>query len=86
MKLDRTFTADVHDPSGDAIVRATVELAHAFNATVVAEGIETLAQWAHLKALRCDIAQGYFIGRPQPAEELIAKLTQHPGRPVLVAA
>ncbi len=87
VKLDRTFIASVpNDPSVDAIVRATVELAHTLNATVVAEGVETAAQWAHLEALRCDIAQGFFIGRPAPAAEVIELLTRHPSAPVIVAA
>jgi diguanylate cyclase (GGDEF)-like protein len=87
VKLDRTFIANVpQDPSSDAIVRATVELAHTLNATVVAEGVETQSQWEHLETLRCDIAQGYFIGKPQPAADVIELLTRHPGEPVLVAA
>jgi diguanylate cyclase (GGDEF)-like protein len=87
VKLDRTFIANVpHDPSSDAIVRATVELAHTLNATVVAEGVETQEQWAHLETLRCDIAQGFFIGEARPATDVIELLTRHPGEPVLVAA
>ena len=87
VKLDRAFIAEMPaDAGSDAIVRATVELARTFNATVVAEGVETRAQWDHLQGLDCHIAQGYFIGRPQPAAALIELLTEHPGRPVLVAA
>jgi diguanylate cyclase (GGDEF)-like protein len=87
VKLDRLFVAEMPaDPGSDAIVRATIELAHTFNATVVAEGVETRAQWEHLRALGCNIAQGFFVGRPQPAADLIELLTEHPGRPVLVAA
>ena len=82
VKLDRVFIAEMPaDPGSDAIVRATVELAHTFNATVVAEGVETLAQWEHLQTLGCSIAQGFFVGRPQPAADLMELLTQHPAGP-----
>jgi diguanylate cyclase (GGDEF)-like protein len=86
VKLDRTFISNVpNDASSDAIIRATVDLAHTLNATVVAEGVETADQWNHLANLRCDTAQGFFVGVPQPAEALIELLTQ-PGRRALVAA
>jgi EAL domain-containing protein (putative c-di-GMP-specific phosphodiesterase class I) len=87
VKLDKTFIANVpSDPASDAIIRATVDLAHTMNATVVAEGVESALQWEHLNRLRCDVAQGYFVGRPQTSDELTRWLTQRPGHPVLVAA
>ena len=43
-------------------------MAHAVGLTVVAEGVETREQEACLRALGCDLAQGYLYARPQPAE------------------
>ncbi len=87
VKLDRSFTAGIPgDPSSEAIVRSTVELAHTLNATVVAEGVETPAQWSHLAALGCDIAQGLLVGPPVPADVLTARIASDPGPPQIAAA
>lgn len=51
------------------IVRSTIELAHNLDLTVVAEGVETQAQWNALDALGCDTAQGHFIGKAMPIEK-----------------
>jgi predicted signal transduction protein with EAL and GGDEF domain len=59
-------------------VRGSIELAHAIGATVVAEGIETHEQWKLVRELGCDIAQGYFVGRPAPAEEVTLLLQSPP--------
>jgi diguanylate cyclase (GGDEF)-like protein len=73
LKLDRTF---IHGLIADGreqdvkLVRATIELGHALELTVVAEGIETCATLELLALLGCDRAQGYFTGRPVPAEAL----------------
>jgi diguanylate cyclase len=73
LKLDRTFIngliADGRDQDVK-LVRATIELGHALELTVVAEGIETCATLELLALLGCDRAQGYFTGRPVPAEAL----------------
>ena len=71
VKLDRSLLADVPgEPTAEAIVGGSVELAHALGATVVAEGVETREQWRFVHTLGCDIAQGYFVGRPVPANEI----------------
>ena len=46
------------------IVRSTIELGHNLGMEVVAEGVETAAAWNELSDLGCDIAQGYYLGRP----------------------
>ncbi|HYT38325.1 MAG TPA: EAL domain-containing protein, partial [Acidimicrobiia bacterium] len=46
------------------------DLAHALGLVVVAEGVETGDQVTHLRRLGCDLAQGYFFARPQPAVDL----------------
>ena len=51
-----------------------LEIAHGVGATVVAEGVETRDQWQFVSLMGCDIAQGYLIGRPVPAEELTIRL------------
>lgn len=67
LKLDRRFVSRIVDsPRERAIVASTIALAHALGQTVVAEGIEDAATLALLRDLRCDHAQGYYLGRPQP--------------------
>jgi diguanylate cyclase (GGDEF)-like protein/PAS domain S-box-containing protein len=70
LKIDRSFVRDVPG-SGDAssIVRTIVAMAHGLKLEVVAEGVETEAQAAFVRACGCDLAQGYFLGRPAPSEE-----------------
>jgi EAL domain-containing protein (putative c-di-GMP-specific phosphodiesterase class I) len=73
LKLDRTFIAGLAaDPTGRdlALVRATVDLGHALKLRVVAEGVEDAATLDLLVHVGCDLAQGYLISRPLPAEEL----------------
>jgi EAL domain-containing protein (putative c-di-GMP-specific phosphodiesterase class I) len=60
------------DRNDAAIVRSTVELGRNLGLKVVAEGVETAAAWAHLKALGCDFAQGYYLSKPVPAAEIEA--------------
>ncbi len=69
LKIDRSFVAGVDCNIDDrAIVKATIDMAHAVGLTVVAEGVETSEQEACLRELGCDHAQGYLYARPQPAE------------------
>jgi len=71
IKIDRSFVRDlVQGTRDDAIVRSAVELAHSLGLKVVAEGIETPAAWTALLHLGCDYAQGYFISRPLPPEQV----------------
>jgi diguanylate cyclase (GGDEF)-like protein len=60
------------------IVGAVVELGHALGLSVVAEGVETAAQVAELRALGCNGAQGYWFGRPVPENEVPALLSPEP--------
>ncbi len=53
------------------LVRATIELGHAMGLRVVTEGIEDAEALRLLTELGCDLAQGYYIGRPKPADELV---------------
>ena len=75
VKLDRTLFADIPgDDAAEAVVGGSVEIAHGLGALVVAEGIETREQWRFAWIMGCDIAQGYLVGEPVPADELLAFL------------
>jgi diguanylate cyclase len=73
LKLDRSFITRVTEvyPHRDLdVVRSTIELGHALGLRIVAEGIEDVETLNLLTEFGCDVAQGYCIGRPKPAEEL----------------
>ena len=73
LKIDRSFiTGLVEEDDAQAIVSATIILAHKLGLHVVAEGVETEAQKILLQAWRCDELQGYLIGRPSRADEFAA--------------
>jgi EAL domain-containing protein (putative c-di-GMP-specific phosphodiesterase class I) len=74
LKLDMAFVqAMLADESADIILKKTLELAHDLDMTVVAEGVETAEQLNRLAEYGCDVAQGYFLGRPMPLEALANK-------------
>ena len=71
VKLDRTFITAVASATTDrTIVGAVIDLAHALDLTVVAEGVETDEQLQVLQSLGCDTAQGYLFARPIPPAQL----------------
>jgi EAL domain-containing protein (putative c-di-GMP-specific phosphodiesterase class I) len=73
LKIDRSFVARVAaDLRSAAIVRSTIELAHALELRVVAEGVEDVAALDALAGFGCDYAQGYHFSRPLPAEAFTA--------------
>ena len=70
LKIDRRFVANLaEDASGSAIVSSMINLAHALDLTVVAEGTETTNEAEHLKHLGCDTAQGFLFARPLSPRE-----------------
>ncbi len=71
MKVDRSFINSMTtSDKGYSIVAAIIRLAHSLNMEVVAEGVETPAQLAMLKALNCDQIQGYLLGAPMKVQDL----------------
>lgn len=72
LKIDQSFVRDMTNDSEDAaLVAAIIAMGHSLNIAVVAEGIETTEQLAFLTANDCDMAQGFFIGRPLSFDELL---------------
>lgn len=74
LKLDRSFVQglDTEGEEGDegALVGAILSMAHALDAQVTAEGVETWNQVARLRDHGCDYGQGYLFARPRPPEDV----------------
>lgn len=70
LKIDMSFVRHMTEDTADAIVRSTVDLGHNLGLRVVAEGVEDRQAWEMLAAMGCDIAQGYYLARPLPADEI----------------
>ena len=67
LKVAGVFVAEVH--GNDSFVRSIVQLGHTLGLLTVAEGVETVADWHRLRALGCDMAQGYLLSAPLEADE-----------------
>ena len=73
LKIDQSFVRDMLDDADDlAILQGIIGLAAAFKREVIAEGVETVAHGSLLLQLGCELAQGYGIARPMPADQLPA--------------
>ena len=71
IKIDRSFITDIaNDELAGAIVDSVVKLGHALGLVVIAEGVESAEQLEQLRRSECDLAQGFHLGKPQPADEL----------------
>jgi EAL domain-containing protein (putative c-di-GMP-specific phosphodiesterase class I) len=71
LKIDRMFTSRLPgDRKCCKLVTTIIDLAHAFDMTTVAEGVENQAQQDFLIRAGCDESQGYLHSRPLPREEL----------------
>ncbi|MBZ9998271.1 putative bifunctional diguanylate cyclase/phosphodiesterase [Mesorhizobium sp. BH1-1-4] len=72
IKLDRSFMADVErSPQAKAIIRAVLTLGRSLDIPVLAEGVETHVQLTILQVEGCNEAQGYFLGRPKPIDQIL---------------
>ncbi|MFQ5760864.1 MAG: EAL domain-containing protein, partial [Acidiferrobacterales bacterium] len=75
VKIDRSFVIGMTEDEHNAtIVRSSIDLAHNMGLKVVAEGVENADVVANLTNLGCDAAQGMFISRPMPVDELLSWL------------
>ncbi len=80
IKVDRSFVMDTpHDSDDVAIVTAVVQLARSLQLKSVAEGVESDAQLQLLRRIGCDLAQGFGISRPLPAQQAQAWMLALPG-------
>jgi diguanylate cyclase (GGDEF)-like protein/PAS domain S-box-containing protein len=66
LKIDISFVRQLGTPRADSVVAAIIQLAHAHDLSVTAEGVETPEQAAALRAMGCDHGQGWLFGRPTP--------------------
>ena len=72
LKIDKAFVLSLSQGHRDALlVKSTIDLAHSLGLKVTAEGVETGEALAMLQTMGCDLAQGYFIGRPMPIGDFV---------------
>ncbi len=87
IKIDRSFISELGlNASSADIVRIIISLARTLNLTVVAEGVETVAQLRDLERMGCDEVQGFYLEVPQPAAAITAMLAALQAPPEDVAA
>jgi diguanylate cyclase (GGDEF)-like protein len=78
VKIDRSFVYGLGNPddarASEALIRSIAGLGESLELNVVAEGVEDAETMELLRQYGCDVAQGYFIGQPEPADRITAKL------------
>jgi EAL domain-containing protein (putative c-di-GMP-specific phosphodiesterase class I) len=78
LKIDRSFVSDIaEDGANRELVNASIDMAHGLGLEVVAEGVETEAQLAHLADRGCDYVQGYLFGGPQGADAITRQIADN---------
>jgi len=81
IKIDRSFVANMESsPSDAAIVRSTIDLARNLGLVVTAEGVESAEVAAQLAEMGCQMAQGYALCRPLPADRCVRVIDAHAPR------
>ena len=74
LKIDRAFVYGASErPNRRAILESPIEVGHRLGITTIAEGVESLPDWKLLQELSCDIAQGYLLAKPMPADVLVVQ-------------
>ena len=87
LKIDQSFVRNMLVDRDDLhLVSAVIGLARSFGLGVIAEGVETVEHGALLMRLGCDLAQGYGIARPMPADEVLPWVASFDAAPVWQAA
>ncbi len=77
LKIDRSFVLGIgKDKSNAVVVRSTIDLAHNLGMKAVAEGVDSEEVWEQLRALGCDMSQGYLFSRPVAAEDFVRWLQE----------
>jgi EAL domain-containing protein (putative c-di-GMP-specific phosphodiesterase class I)/CHASE2 domain-containing sensor protein len=77
IKIDKSFVQALEKSRSDRLlVHSTIQLAHSLGQRVVAEGVEDQDTLNALAAMECDVAQGYFIGKPMEFKALLKQLMQ----------
>lgn len=77
LKIDQLFVRECHESTEDqAMIEAIIGMGHRLGLEIVAEGVESATHADFLSAHHCDLAQGYLFGKPLPACELAALLSQ----------
>jgi len=75
IKIDQSFVKSMRDHRSDLVmVQSTIALAHSLGRTVVAEGVETRELLDMLIAMKCEVAQGFIVGRPCSLNDLSKRL------------
>ncbi len=77
LKIDRSFVKDLPADADDrALTEAIISIAQSLSIAVVAEGVETPEQRDYLLGQGCTLQQGYLLGRPMPAQQLLALMAE----------
>lgn len=80
LKIDRSFVSQMHEnPDNAEIVKALIRLAHSLKKEIIAEGVETTAQYDFLASYGCQQAQGYLFSKPVPFDQFCILLKQCQG-------
>jgi EAL domain-containing protein (putative c-di-GMP-specific phosphodiesterase class I) len=80
MKIDKSFVQRIAvDHRDRAVVRSAIELGHALDLAVVAEGVEDADTYAYLAREGCDLVQGFFVSKPLPADDFANWLRRDKG-------
>ena len=83
IKIDQSFVKAIRDNRSDwLMVQSTIALAHSLGQTVVAEGVEDQLTLDALKTMKCDVAQGFVIGRPTSFRSLVKRILSDKKRAV----
>ena len=77
LKVDRAHVADLEQSPFKEIVQSVVDLARSLGMRTVAEGVETEEHLSRLQTMGADRAQGYFIARPLPLDQVPAFVASH---------
>jgi EAL domain-containing protein (putative c-di-GMP-specific phosphodiesterase class I) len=81
IKIDKSLVTDIeHDEEGAMITRAIITMCQSLRKTVVAEGVETQAQFDFLRWQGCDEFQGYLMAKPMPAQQFVEVLLDGNGQ------